>query len=132
MVYQHSHINSMNTILHKRSATTVAEDLSTLSLCNASVMTLGSFGWWAGFLSGGPVVYTLYTNYSVPPFAHTVNLGPVGYDNFIGLDINGSLVEKSYYDDTECVDVVRGHDSKIYYPMCFNKNKRKTINQIKN
>lgn len=34
-----------------------AMDLALLSSCNHVVMTVGSFGWWAGYLSGGTVVY---------------------------------------------------------------------------
>ncbi|CAH1782843.1 unnamed protein product [Owenia fusiformis] len=34
-----------------------ALDLAILSQCNASIMSIGSFGWWAAYLSEGPVVY---------------------------------------------------------------------------
>lgn len=33
------------------------EDLCLLSLCNHSIITTGSFGWWSGWLTGGSVVY---------------------------------------------------------------------------
>ncbi|XP_071098373.1 galactoside alpha-(1,2)-fucosyltransferase 2-like [Haliotis cracherodii] len=32
-------------------------DLCVLSMCNHTVMSVGSFGWWAGFLAGGTTVY---------------------------------------------------------------------------
>ena len=32
-------------------------DLATLISCNHSIITSGSFGWWAGWLTGGNVVY---------------------------------------------------------------------------
>jgi galactoside 2-L-fucosyltransferase 1/2 len=32
-------------------------DLALLSACDHVIMTVGTFGWWAGFLSGGQVVY---------------------------------------------------------------------------
>ena len=31
--------------------------LAALTLCNHTVMTVGTFGWWAGWLAGGEVVY---------------------------------------------------------------------------
>ena len=34
-----------------------AVDLSVLSLCNHTVMTTGTFGWWASYLAGGTVIY---------------------------------------------------------------------------
>ncbi|ESO08600.1 hypothetical protein HELRODRAFT_110149 [Helobdella robusta] len=41
-----------------------AVDLAILSACQHVIMTVGTFGWWAGFLSGGTVVY--YKNYPSP------------------------------------------------------------------
>ena len=32
-------------------------DLALLSLCNHTIMTVGTFGWWAAFLAGGETVY---------------------------------------------------------------------------
>ena len=32
-------------------------DLATLASCNHTIMTVGTFGWWAGWLAGGEVVY---------------------------------------------------------------------------
>ncbi|CAH1796746.1 unnamed protein product, partial [Owenia fusiformis] len=34
-----------------------AEDLAILSLCEHIIMSIGSFGWWAGFLASGHVTY---------------------------------------------------------------------------
>ncbi|XP_037796398.1 galactoside 2-alpha-L-fucosyltransferase 3-like [Penaeus monodon] len=42
------------------------EDMALLSSCNHSIVTLGSFGFWTGYLAGGEVVYPdvhLYRNY---------------------------------------------------------------------
>lgn len=33
------------------------EDLAILSACNHTIMTVGTFGWWAGYLAGGITVY---------------------------------------------------------------------------
>ena len=33
------------------------EDLAILSLCDHTIVSVGSFGWWAGWLAGGTVVY---------------------------------------------------------------------------
>ena len=32
-------------------------DMAILRLCNHTIITVGTFSWWAGFLSGGSVVY---------------------------------------------------------------------------
>ncbi|KAK7074847.1 Glycosyl transferase 11 [Halocaridina rubra] len=33
------------------------EDMALLSSCNHSIITMGSFSFWAGYLTGGEVVY---------------------------------------------------------------------------
>ncbi|ELT99702.1 hypothetical protein CAPTEDRAFT_41243, partial [Capitella teleta] len=38
------------------------EDLAILSSCDHVIMTVGTFGWWAGYLSRGQVIY--YANYA--------------------------------------------------------------------
>ena len=38
-------------------ATSASEDLALLAACNDTIMTLGTFGWWAGYLAGGKTVY---------------------------------------------------------------------------
>ena len=35
----------------------VPVDLALMTLCNHTIMSVGTFGWWAGFLSGGDVIY---------------------------------------------------------------------------
>ena len=37
------------------------EDLAILSSCNHTIMSVGTFGWWAGYLAGGVTVY--YRNF---------------------------------------------------------------------
>ncbi|KAK2170852.1 hypothetical protein NP493_1130g00052 [Ridgeia piscesae] len=37
-------------------------DLAILSLCNHTLTTVGTFGWWAGWLAGG--VTTYYRNFA--------------------------------------------------------------------
>jgi len=37
------------------------EDLAILSSCNHTIMTVGTFGWWAGYLAGGVTIY--YRNF---------------------------------------------------------------------
>ncbi|XP_064596554.1 galactoside alpha-(1,2)-fucosyltransferase 2-like [Liolophura sinensis] len=39
-------------------------DLAILSLCNHTIITSGSFGWWGAWLAGGDVVY--YRNFPAP------------------------------------------------------------------
>ena len=35
----------------------VLVDLALMTLCNHTIMSVGTFGWWAGFLAGGDVIY---------------------------------------------------------------------------
>jgi len=37
------------------------QDLAILSQCNHTIMTVGTYGWWAGYLAGGITVY--YKNF---------------------------------------------------------------------
>lgn len=36
---------------------TTEQDLALLAACNHTIMTVGTFGWWAGYLSEGMVIY---------------------------------------------------------------------------
>lgn len=40
------------------------QDLAILSYCNHTIMTVGTFGWWAGYLAGGITVY--YKDFPAP------------------------------------------------------------------
>ena len=40
------------------------QDLALLSYCNHTIMTVGTFGWWAGYLAGGITVY--YKEFPAP------------------------------------------------------------------
>ena len=59
-------------ILHTRNSSlviisknrTAIEDLALLSLCHHVIATVGTFSWWAGWLSKGTVVY--YKKFSLP------------------------------------------------------------------
>jgi galactoside 2-L-fucosyltransferase 1/2 len=51
-----SEAKTRHTVIYSPIGTTAAEDFAALSSCNASIMTTGTFGWWASFLAGGPVV----------------------------------------------------------------------------
>lgn len=48
-------INGNDVIFSKFSKAII--DLALLSLCNHSIITTGTFGWWGGWLCGGTVVY---------------------------------------------------------------------------
>ncbi|KAL7647729.1 UNVERIFIED_CONTAM: hypothetical protein RMT77_001338 [Armadillidium vulgare] len=64
---------------------TAEEDFAILSSCSHGIMTVGSFGFWASFLTGGQVLYTLYKDFVVVPFIHPTKLGN-SFDQFIGID----------------------------------------------
>ncbi|XP_050701761.1 uncharacterized protein LOC126988037 isoform X18 [Eriocheir sinensis] len=68
---------------------TAAEDMALLGSCSHSVMTVGSYGFWASFFAGGEVVYPLGVNCTVTPFVHPDTLGPRGYENFKPFDMDG-------------------------------------------
>jgi Glycosyl transferase family 11 len=40
------------------------QDLAILSQCNHTIFTVGTFGWWAGYLAGGMTIY--YKNFPAP------------------------------------------------------------------
>jgi hypothetical protein len=40
------------------------QDLAILSQCNHTIMTVGTYGWWAGYLAGGITIY--YKNFPKP------------------------------------------------------------------
>ncbi|KAK4326165.1 hypothetical protein Pmani_003289 [Petrolisthes manimaculis] len=64
------------------------EDLALLAACSHSVMTVGSFGFWASYLAGGRVVYPLLRNCTHTPYVHPHSLGTRGYLNWLPLSIN--------------------------------------------
>ncbi|XP_050701785.1 galactoside alpha-(1,2)-fucosyltransferase 1-like isoform X2 [Eriocheir sinensis] len=66
-----------------------AEDMALLGSCSHSIMTVGSYGFWASFFAGGEVVYPLGVNCTVTPFVHPDTLGPRGYENFKPFDMDG-------------------------------------------
>ncbi|KAK7055037.1 Glycosyl transferase 11 [Halocaridina rubra] len=48
------------------------QDLAILASCDHSIISVGSFGFWAGYLTGGEVVYPdIYVN-SVYPFSRPI------------------------------------------------------------
>lgn len=63
-------------------------DMAVLSLCHHVIMSSGTFGWWAGWMSRGTVVY--YTHLYTPgsSFSTTFRGGDIGdfiYPGWIGL-----------------------------------------------
>lgn len=60
-------------------------DLCILSRCNHTIMTVGSFGWWAGYLTAGDTVY--YKDNPIPgsSLAHSFNHKDFYYPKWIPL-----------------------------------------------
>ena len=62
-------------------------DLAVLSRCNHTIMTVGTFGWWAAWLASGQVVY--YANFPRPnsPLATEFSKSKADYfpPNWVGL-----------------------------------------------
>ena len=71
--------NNTTVLSHSKSAT---EDLAILAACDGVIMSLGTFGWWGGWLCGGPVVY--YSNEF--NMSHEVNKGNVRKSDYYPAD----------------------------------------------
>ena len=54
------------------------EDMAILAGCNGVIMSLGTFGWWGGWLCGGPVIY--YKNEI--DMNHKVNKGKIKNEDY--------------------------------------------------
>lgn len=61
------------------------EDLSLLASCNHSIMTAGSFGFWASYLAGGEVLYSLLRGCVFTPFVHPGSVTGEGFERWRGL-----------------------------------------------
>ncbi|XP_069994999.1 galactoside alpha-(1,2)-fucosyltransferase 2-like [Penaeus vannamei] len=61
------------------------EDLSLLASCNHSIMTAGSFGFWASYLAGGEVLYSLLRGCVFTPFVHPGSVAGEGFERWRGL-----------------------------------------------
>ena len=64
------HVNINKSDIHLIQTGEGIGDMAVLAQCNHSIMTVGTFGWWASHLAGGEVVY-----YHPPSEPHT----PFGY-----------------------------------------------------
>ena len=62
-------------------------DIAILSLCNHSIITGGSFGWWGAWLAGGDVVY--FKGYPRPGSWLDTQIQDYYFEHWIGFD-NGS------------------------------------------
>ncbi|XP_072343314.1 galactoside alpha-(1,2)-fucosyltransferase 2-like isoform X2 [Scyliorhinus torazame] len=49
-----------------------ADDIAILAHCNHTIMTVGTFGYWAGYLAGGETIYL--TNFTLPESPFLKNL----------------------------------------------------------
>lgn len=65
--------------------TNSAVDLAILASCNHTIITVGTFSWWAGYLAGGITVY--YKDYPAPnsTLAETFRAGDYFHPSWIGL-----------------------------------------------
>ncbi|XP_041378212.1 galactoside alpha-(1,2)-fucosyltransferase 2-like [Gigantopelta aegis] len=54
-VEKHVKTNTGMELISERNSPEV--DMAILSLCNHTIMTVGTFGWWGGYLAGGTVLY---------------------------------------------------------------------------
>ena len=89
---------------------TAAQDMAILSSCDHVILSLGTFGWWSGLLSGGEVVY----NGDEFAMHHRIN--------------KGNVVKEDYYppDWVEMSAVpVRGHSRNTIVTAYFELGKSK-------
>ncbi|XP_042881085.1 galactoside 2-alpha-L-fucosyltransferase SEC1-like [Penaeus japonicus] len=67
--------------------TSAAFDMALLSSCNHSIITMGSYGFWTGYLAGGEVVYPDVKLYSDYRFSRSM-YERVRLDNFTPLPVD--------------------------------------------
>ena len=68
-------------------------DMAILSMCNHTIITVGTFGWWCGWLAGGIVVYL--SDYPVPDsYLDKMQPKPIYYPpEWIGLSNKGHFAK---------------------------------------
>ena len=59
-----NNIKSRDVVFANGKDWTAVEHLALLSRCNHSIITLGTYSWWSGWLAGGDVIY--YKRYLRP------------------------------------------------------------------
>ncbi|XP_072343311.1 galactoside alpha-(1,2)-fucosyltransferase 2-like [Scyliorhinus torazame] len=74
-----------------------ADDIAILAHCNHTIMTVGTFGYWAGYLAGGETIYL--TNFTLPesPFLKLFKYEAAFLPEWVGLpaDLSPLLPEKA-------------------------------------
>ncbi|XP_041374267.1 galactoside 2-alpha-L-fucosyltransferase SEC1-like [Gigantopelta aegis] len=81
-----SHFNSSNIFYSVGNSPEV--DMCLLSSCNHSIMTVGTFGWWASFLADGETVYYKHTAREGSRLRkeYSANYSDYFYPGWIGMD----------------------------------------------
>ncbi|XP_043915663.1 galactoside alpha-(1,2)-fucosyltransferase 2-like [Protopterus annectens] len=76
-------------------SSTPAVDLAMLIHCNHTIMTIGTFGFWAGYLTGGEVIYL--DKYVLPnsPFLNVFKYEAFYLPEWIGIPANLSTLQKA-------------------------------------
>uniref|UniRef100_UPI00358FA9AB galactoside alpha-(1,2)-fucosyltransferase 2-like isoform X1 n=1 Tax=Myxine glutinosa TaxID=7769 RepID=UPI00358FA9AB len=69
------------------------QDLAVLAACNHTIMTIGTFGFWAGYLSGGDVIYM--DKYVMPnsPFLKVFRYEAFYLPHWKGIPANSSAIK---------------------------------------
>ena len=77
-------------------------DMAILSMCNHTIITVGTFGWWGGWLAGGTVVYL--SDYPIPgSYVEKVRPKRIYYPpDWIGMNNEGLIANTtmSFHIDT--------------------------------
>ncbi|XP_052104113.1 galactoside alpha-(1,2)-fucosyltransferase 1-like [Mytilus californianus] len=60
-------------------------DMATVVACDHTIMTIGTFGWWIGFLTGGDVVYVKDAAAKGSRFERILNFEDHYYPHWVGL-----------------------------------------------
>ncbi|XP_043915180.1 galactoside alpha-(1,2)-fucosyltransferase 2-like [Protopterus annectens] len=69
------------------------EDLAMLIHCNHTIMTIGTFGYWAGYLAGGEVIYLDKFVLPNSPFLEVFKYEAFYLPNWIGIPANLSSLQ---------------------------------------
>ncbi|XP_064475939.1 galactoside alpha-(1,2)-fucosyltransferase 2-like [Ornithodoros turicata] len=89
--------SSMGDVFFVTRRVSPAMDLALLAQCNHTIMTIGTFGFWAGYLAGGETIYL--ANYTRPGAPLSKRSKPFAFHlpHWIGIPANLQLLNVSPY-----------------------------------
>ncbi|XP_078280580.1 galactoside alpha-(1,2)-fucosyltransferase 2-like [Rhinoraja longicauda] len=85
--------NSKGDVFFSDTSNSPGQDLSILAHCNHTIMTIGTFGYWAGYLAGGETIFL--DNFTLPdsPFLKLFKYKAAFLPQWIGIPADLTAVE---------------------------------------